>query len=530
LRADGTKIDVEFSNRAVDVAGETHMHTVARDVTDRTDQRRELQQYKRAIDSSFDLMAAVDTDHEYLFANDAYRDYHRCGTDDLSGVHVTDVVDETVYEEIRPRIQDALEGNPVRFRMVREHPTEGERHLDIRYASIEGSNGAVRGIVATMRDVTEHKEHERALAALHEAATDLESADSEAEVYETLVDAAEGILDFDLVAVDVEEDGALVQRAWTLDLDTEGYYEETPLEEDTFATRAFKRQETLPVDDLREYEITPADPEYRSALTVPIADIGTFQAVSRDVGAFDEADRELTELLVGHAREALQRLEHERSLRAQRERLRHENERLEEFASVVSHDLRNPLTVAAGELEAARAECESAHLEEVATSLDRMETIVEDVLTMARQGSIVDAEDRETVDIAALVEECWTTVETADAALEVETTATVSADRDRVRRALENLFRNATEHGGPDVTITVGDLDGDGFYVADDGDGVPPDEREAVFDPGYTSRDNGTGFGLAIVEEIVQAHGWRISATESDGGGARFEVTGVDVR
>ncbi|MFW5919870.1 MAG: PAS domain S-box protein, partial [Halanaeroarchaeum sp.] len=269
LRADGTKVDVEFSNRAIEVDGETYMHTVARDVTGRREHRRELERYKLAIESSFDLVAAIDPDHDFLFANDAYCRYHGCDADDLTGRSLGEVLGWELVEEIQPHVDAALQGENVRYQMVRAHPDGDERHLDIRYASIEDEDGTVRGTIATMRDVTDQKQREQALAALHEAATDLETADREDEVYDALVDAAEGILDFDLVAVDVEENGALIQRAWTLDLDTGGYYEETPLEEDTFATRAFKRQETIAVDDLREYEITPADPEYRSALTVP---------------------------------------------------------------------------------------------------------------------------------------------------------------------------------------------------------------------------------------------------------------------
>ncbi|MFQ3295539.1 MAG: signal transduction histidine kinase, partial [Natrialbaceae archaeon] len=312
-------------------------------------------------------------------------------------------------------------------------------------------------------------------------------------------------------------------------VDTEGYYERTSLEEDdTFATRAYNRDTVIVVDDLREDEITPADSEYRSVLTVPISGIGTFQAVSKEIAAFDEGDRELAELLVGHASEAIQRLDHERSLRAQRERLRRENERLEEFASIVAHDLRNPLTVAAGELEAAKADTENPQLDDIEKSLDRMETIIEDVLTMARNGSIVDDTDRMTFDLANILEECWWTVETADATLDVETEATVTADADRVRRALENLIRNAVEHAETEVTITVGDLGGTGFYVEDDGPGIPPEDREDVFDPGHTTRDEGTGFGLAIVKEIVEAHGWSIAVGESEEGGARFEITGLD--
>ena len=96
-------------------------------------------------------------------------------------------------------------------------------------------------------------------------------------------------------------------------------------------------------------------------------------------------------------------------------------------------------------------------------------------------------------------------------------------------QALENLFRNAIEHGGESVTVTIGVLDDKrGFYVADDGPGIPEAEREDVFDSGYTTSNDGTGFGLAIVSRICAAHGWDITATESESGGARIEITGVE--
>ena len=83
------------------------------------------------------------------------------------------------------------------------------------------------------------------------------------------------------------------------------------------------------------------------------------------------------------------------------------------------------------------------------------------------------------------------------------------------------------EHGG-DVTVVVGPLvDGEGFFVADDGPGIPEADREAIFDVGVTTRDSGTGVGLSIVETVAEAHGWSVAVTESADGGARFEFTGV---
>jgi PAS domain S-box-containing protein len=210
------------------------------------------------------------------------------------------------------------------------------------------------------------------------------------------------------------------------------------------------------------------------------------------------------------------------------EAVKEKNERLEKFASIVSHDLRNPLSIAAGRLDLAREERDSEHLEAVADAHERMETLIDDLLTLAREGDDVDAAER--VALRELADECWSGVETATASLRVETERTVSADPSRLKQVFENLMRNAVEHGGDDVTVTVGDLEG-GFYVADDGPGIPPDDREAVFDAGFSTTDGGTGFGLGIVEAVASAHGWDVRVTDAaeGGGGARFEFTGVDV-
>jgi len=215
-----------------------------------------------------------------------------------------------------------------------------------------------------------------------------------------------------------------------------------------------------------------------------------------------------------------------RERKRREETLREKNERLEEFASIVSHDLRNPLSVARGRLELAREERDSEHLEAVADAHERMETLIEDLLSLARDGD--GAEETERVPLRELVEACWEGVETADATLRVETDRAVRADRSRLRQMFENLVRNSVEHGGSDVTVTVGDLDG-GFYVADDGPGIPAAERDAAFETGHSTSESGTGFGLAIVESVAATHGWDVGVTESADGGARFEFTGVDV-
>jgi len=223
---------------------------------------------------------------------------------------------------------------------------------------------------------------------------------------------------------------------------------------------------------------------------------------------------------VGVLRDIAERRERERELERQ-------NERLEQFAHIASHDLRNPLNVAKGRLALAQEEVETDHLDHVQRALDRMETMVDDTLTMAKEGQSVTAV--EVVDLAEMATRCWTAVPNAAARLEVDDRLTVQADPERLSRVLENLFRNAVEHGGSSVTIRVGAVGEDGFYVADDGTGIPDDERDDVFGAGHSTADDGTGFGLTIVEQIVEAHGWTIGVGESEGGGTRFEITGVEL-
>lgn len=204
--------------------------------------------------------------------------------------------------------------------------------------------------------------------------------------------------------------------------------------------------------------------------------------------------------------------------------LERQNERLDEFARVVSHDLRNPLNVAEGRLELARQTVDNEHLAAIAEAHDRMKTLIDNLLMLAQEGEALD--EPKAVNLADLSERCWSTVETTDATFRNQADTVIRADEPQLQQLLENLFVNAVEHGGGSVTVTLGSLP-DGFFVADDGPGIPPADRERVLDSGYSTAIGGTGFGLSIVKRIADAHDWEITVRESDAGGARFEITGV---
>ncbi|AZH25448.1 ATP-binding response regulator [Haloplanus aerogenes] len=290
-------------------------------------------------------------------------------------------------------------------------------------------------------------------------------------------------------------------------------------------------------DRIDDGDISPLPIVVLTGLTDDETALRSIQEGAQDYLLKDHLEGELLERAI---RYALERHRQER-------RLERQNERLERFASIVSHDLRNPLQVAKGRLDHVEPTAStSEHLDEAAKALDRMEELVGDLLVLAREGQAVDA--TEAVDIGEIARSAWRSVEAPASDLHVDVSGTVTADTSRLTQLFENLFRNSVEHGSTTprsnargdsvehgstngdtgVTIIVGPLP-DGVYIADDGPGIPASERDDVFDAGYSTNENGTGFGLDIVREIVDAHGWSIGITESEAGGARFEITGMDL-
>lgn len=297
----------------------------------------------------------------------------------------------------------------------------------------------------------------------------------------------------------------------------------------TYCRRAIDEPGSLAIHD------APAqgwadDPAYRehgidcyhgTPLTVDGELFGTVCFVS-----IDACDQPFTEAETTFAELVARLLEGE----LQRQRTTEKVERLEGFASVVSHDLRNPLNVAQGRIDFERESNDSDHLRIAADALDRMESLIGDVLAIAREGRTVDDDDHETVSLSETLEACWAAVGSDAGRLTVERDVVLRADPDRLRRLLENLLRNTVEHAGADVHVRVGPLDeGNGFYVADDGPGIPADIRGSVFESGFSTGSGGAGLGLSIVAGIADAHGWDIEAVESEDGGARFEVSNVIV-
>lgn len=430
---------------------------------------------------------------------------------------------ETVSE---PMLDDP--NTPVRSAIIIPLGTHGVLLIgSVRAAAFDDDDVYLSELLAATTTIAlDRTIHEQQLARLHEATRDLMTISDEQTIAERTLEAATEILGYSLVSVryhDTDRD-VLVPVALT-DVGRSTLGEPDIFERgESLAWEPLETGEPQLVDDVTTHEISVnAGSGVRSLLILPIGEYGTLNIAATAPAAFDDEDISLARILAANVETALDRADDERALRAREQELRRQNERLEEFAGVLSHDLRNPLTIANGRLELLDIAEENDHVAAIRRAHDRMEALIEDVLTLARQGQTVG--ETSPLSVKQVATEAWQTVETANATLEIDADVVIGADPGRIQQLFENLFRNAIEHGRDDVTVRVGALpDAGGFVVTDDGPGIPPAEWDQVFDQGYTTATDGTGFGLSIVQQIVGAHGWTISVDESADGGARFEI------
>lgn len=493
-------------------------HAVEQHVRE-SEQRALHQRYETVLETMSAAVFLKDTEGRYLLMNETCRNLFDLPESDVVGLTDEDLFPSELVEQYRTDDRRVFESGET-VAVETQVRTDRETKTYLTRKSPVYDDGTVEAICGVLTDITEQKQYRSTLEALHEGATAIQQAETVEEACERTVDVSANILSFDQCTVVIREGEWLVPYARSEKTPSGGTRRMHVTE--GLAGKTFQTGESYTVEDVtRDDTSKPAKDTYRSGLSVPLGEYGVFQAVSTEVSDFDAEDLTLAELLGDHTTNTIGRIERE-------QRLAREKQRLDEFASFVSHDLRNPLNVAMLRLNLLEDECDSEHLDDIDAALGRMEQLIEDLLTLARQGEAVG--ETEAVELGDLATNCWKNVETNCAHLDIAVEGTVRADESRLTTVLENLFVNAVRHGGDDVTITIGSLDdGHGFYVADDGDGIDEADRDKMFESGYSTHEDGTGIGLAIVEQIVRAHGWTIDVAESEDGGARFEISGLTI-
>jgi len=465
----------------------------------RTRAENRMQEGFRAIERASEGIALLDANTEFTYVNPAFADIYRYDREAFVGEHWRNLYPDDEADHLAETVLPLLDVQDSWSGEVTGERRDGSTF--IAHTSLGRMDDG--GLLCLVRDVTEHLERERRLA------------ESRAR-YRTFTKDVLDSMDVGVFVLNPEFEVAWVNAAMTDYLGIEraeliGRSRENLVE---VLKPRFERPERVQNELRTAYEDNTEVVEFECHV-VPgeNREERWLQHWSRPIesGLFEGGRIE-------HYTDVTER-------KHRREKLERQNERLEKFASVVSHDLKNPLGVAKGFVEVFEESGDQEAVAEIDRSLDRMEALIEDVLTLAREGETV--EDPDPIELQTVVDRAWRYVDTADATRTVASNPTIVADAGRLQEVLENLVQNAVTHVGPSAEIRIGETT-DGFFVADDGPGIPVSDRNAVFEPGYSTDETGTGFGLNIVREIATAHGWTVSVTDSWADGARFEFTGVE--
>jgi PAS domain S-box-containing protein len=219
-------------------------------------------------------------------------------------------------------------------------------------------------------------------------------------------------------------------------------------------------------------------------------------------------------------------------------RLERSNERLQEFAYILSHDLQEPLRMVSSYVDLLEAELGDdldadtrEYMEFAVDGADRMRGMIDGLLEYSRvetEGKEFESVDAEAV-VDGVIDDLQLAITEADAEVTVGDLPTVTADFDQLGQLFQNLLTNAIDHGGQGTTVEVTATEtsqGTEFAVSDDGPGIPADQQDEIFglfDKGGDS--DGTGIGLAVCERIVARHDGEISVESTPGEGTKFYVT-----
>ena len=491
---DGETVWVDIDLTRAEIDGRERLLLSVQDITERKERERDLTKAKRRFESVFNnpvgFIGLLEPDGTLMDANRPALEFIDRELADVAGEPFWETPWWTHSSELQASLKDWIEraanGEHVEFEA--EHLGPADRHVVIAGSlqPVRDETGNVVSILVAGRDISERKARERDLERYQQAV------DSVAAGVFMLDDSGEFVLvNSRLMALTGFDRDTLLGSSVSKLMD------ESTMDEASDIINS-------PTDEITAFEW--------SLQTAGDESIPCEARISR-VG-LDDADGTIWAVA-------------DMSDRREREgELMRQNDRLERVISIISHDLRNPLSVATGQLELAQAEADNEHVDKAASALDRMAEIVDGILMLARTGHRIDPTD--SVDLDRVATGCWTNVDTEDASLIIESNVQFQADEVHIQNLLENLIRNAVEHGGPSVSVRLGELETrNGFYVEDDGSGIPPDDRAQVFESGFSSVDTNVGLGLNIVREIADSHGWDVDLTDGPEGGARFEFSGV---
>ncbi len=511
-------------------SGKEHYELLVNRITHAVNQYR-AQQELRDTKEYFSTILSHTSDYIMIVDDSGVVSYVSPVIERMMGFSPEEIIGMNAFELVHP---DDMDPAAETFSRVVSNPAE-EFVEEFRAKDKDGSwvwlevrgknlieDTMIDGILVDARDITKRKKYEDNLAILTESLPELFLSETQPKILDMGLDIAAEIapaaefviylVEADEQLVPVSASGSSENSMPTISLSSAGVLEEAMDTSNTTRMDLRKKLDSTLASEL------PID----QGFGIPIEDRGVVLVSSNGTSSVTDEQLSLLELMSTTLASALNYLDWKNRVESREEMVTAQNKRLEEFTSIVSHDLRNPLNIAQGRLELAREEVTHEHLDAVDEAHSRMITLIDDLLALAKHGDAVI--EPEPVDLERIAQLAWTEVGDTDVELIIEESVTeLEADSTQLRQLFINLFQNAIEHGEEMNTITIGQLP-TGFFVEDNGTGIPADERDKVFRAGYSTTSDGTGFGLRIVESVANAHNWDVSVKNGSDGGARFEI------
>ncbi len=327
-RKDGSKVHVSLLGYPIELKGELiGVFAIYRDITERKRReetlKRNEKKYRTIFKSANDAMFIL-KDHEVSDCNEKAIEMFGYPEKEFIGKHPSDFAPEKQFdgrdsdEKADEKIEEALEDEPQSFEWIHQKADGTNFHTEVMLNKYV-VNGET-SVMAVVRDISEIRKMKKRLedrnkkiTELHKRATKLEKCKDEKEVCELVVETAEEILDFEVCGVDFVREGRFIPIAVSSEI--EGGFKERKVEESGISKKAYQENKSLLIEDRREVDYSkPVVSDYRASITIPLGDFGIFQALSVEVGAFDEDDKKIAEILVNHATEAINRLRFEEAL------------------------------------------------------------------------------------------------------------------------------------------------------------------------------------------------------------------------
>lgn len=468
--------------------------SVARDITSKKEREKKLKMFKSIIDTIDDGVYLINEDHEFEMANPAYCEMTGFMEEELVGAPATKVVSEEVAEEAREKLSDLEEGESAKLKAEMKN-ANGEKIIgESNFTALVDEDGNFRGKIGVVRDVTRKKELEEKLRKTQR---------DNREVAESMIDVVE---DYAIFRLDPEghvtswNEGAEEIKGYKEDEIIGEHFSKFYTEEDRAEGRPEKNLERARKNGKAEdWAARVRKDGSRFWANVTITAIRNKEG---ELTGFTKVTEDITE---------------------QYKRKQDMKTQLEEFSSIISHDLKNPLEVAKGYIDLAQETKENEDLERAENALDKMSQIIEDthIITMKPENL-----EKTEISLENMFRESWSVAEktrTEDISYNVEDTR-FEGNPTSLVRLFGNLIQNSMDHNKGEIEVRAGPTE-NGFYYEDDGKGIPDSTKEEVLDHGFTTSEGGRGLGMYIVKRISNLHNWDLKITESEEGGARFEFT-----